>query len=327
MRLKTKNIVLIFVAALALCSAQRVCAQIDAQLTHYWKAPAYYNAGAIGNVDFIHITAGSRLQWLGVEHAPMTVLGMADMPFKFLERRWGGGIVLQQETMGLYRSLNVGAQLAWKKKLFKGELSVGLQVGFLNQTFKGTDIFIPEGDDAHTSADDAIPNTDVTGNAFDISAGIYYTHKWFWLGISSTHLLEPTVTLKANETSEDEYEFKNGRMYYFMAGSNIPVKNSLFEIQPSVFVKTDFQFYQAEATLRMRYNKFITAGVGYRWNDAVMAMIGAEFKNFYIGYAFDYPISKMSKATMGSHEIFLGYNVKLDMKERNRNKQKGVRIM
>lgn len=301
--------------------------QVDAQLTHYWATPAYYNAAALGETDFIHITAGSRLQWLGVKRAPMSFFGMADMPFKFLNKRWGVGVVLQQETMGLYSTINAGAQLAWKKKLFKGMLSVGLRVGFLNETFKGTKIEIPEDDDAHTSADDAIPNTDVSGTALDLSAGVFYSHKWFWVGASVNHITEPKVTMKANQESEDEYEFEAGRMYYFMAGSNIPIKNTLFEIQPSVFVKSDFKFFQAEATLRMRYNKFITAGVGYRWNDAVMAMLGVEFKNFYIGYAYDYPLSKIVKATKGSHELLLQYNVKLDMKGRNKNKQKSIRIM
>ena len=40
-------------------------AQTDAQFTQYWAVPAYYNAGAVGNIDYIHITAGSRLQWVG----------------------------------------------------------------------------------------------------------------------------------------------------------------------------------------------------------------------------------------------------------------------
>jgi len=302
-------------------------AQIDAQFTQYWAVPAYYNPAAIGNVDFIHVTAGSRLQWIGIKHAPMTFMAMGDMPFKFLNRRWGVGLVAQQESMGLYRSLTVGAQLAWKKKMLGGMLSVGVQMGLLNQTFKGDSIFIPENDNYHTSADEAIPNQVVTGNAFDINAGVYFTHKWFWVGVSATHLNAPTVTLKAGENEENLYQFDAGRIYYFMAGSNIPIKNTLFEIQPSVFVKTDAKFFQFEATARLRYKKFLSAGVAYRHKDAVSAMIGAEFKNFFVGYAFDYPISAISKATHGSHELFLNYNVKLDMGERNRNKHKSIRIM
>ena len=308
-------------------TALTASAQVDAQLTQYWAAPAYYNAGAIGVADFIHITGGARMQWVGIKNAPTTFLAMADMPFKFLNKRWGVGVVLQQESIGLYRNLTAMAQFAWKKKLFKGMLSVGVQAGLYNQTFKGSEIFIPEGDDAHTATDDAIPQTDITGNAFDLCAGIYYTHKWFWVGVSGTHLLQPKVTLKSENTEEAEYEFEAGRSIYFMAGSNIPIKNTLFEIQPSVFFKTDLQFYQVEATARVRYNKFLSGGVGYRWKDAVMLMIGAEFKNFFIGYSYDYHTSAINKGSSGSHEVMVGYNVKLDMNEKNKNKQKSIRLM
>ena len=112
-----------------------------------------------------------------------------------------------------------------------------------------------------------------------------------------------------------------------MAGSNIPIKNTLFEVQPSMMVKTDFTFTQAEITGRVRYNKFLTFGVGYRLDDAVSALVSAEYKNFFLGYSYDYPISDISKASSGSHEIFAGYRLKLDHSEKNRNKHKSIRIM
>lgn len=112
-----------------------------------------------------------------------------------------------------------------------------------------------------------------------------------------------------------------------MAGSNIPIKNTLFEIQPSVMVKSDFTFTVAEATARVRYNKFLTAGLGYRYNDAVSLILGAEYKDFFIGYSYDYSISEISKASNGSHEIWAGYKLKLDLGEKNKHRHKNIRIM
>ena len=313
---------------MAMLLPMRSLAQIDAQLTQYWAVPAYYNPAATGNTDYIHISGGSRVQWLGVKHAPLSFLLLGDMPFKFLNKRWGVGVSLQHESIGLYRTLNAGAQGSYKLKLFGGTLSAGVQVGMINQTFNATNkIVIPENDDAHTSADDAIPQTDVTGTAIDLGAGVFYQHKKFWVGASVAHINTPSVTLKQSQESEEQYEFNVGRFYYFMAGGNIPIKNTLFEIQPSLFVKSDLQFVQAEVTARIRYNKFLSGGVAYRYNDAVSAMIGAEFKNFYVGYSYDYPISAINKATKGSHELFVSYNVKLNLGEKNKNKHKSIRIM
>ena len=252
---------------------------------------------------------------------------MADMPFKFLNKRWGAGVVLQHESIGLYRTMNAGVQGSYKRKMLGGTLSAGIQVGLVNQTFKGSEKELPENDDAHTSADDAIPEGDVTGSALDIGVGLFYQHKYFWAGASVAHVNTPSITLKESRESEDQYEYNVGRFYYFMAGGNIPIKNTLFEIQPSVLLRTDLQFVQAEATARIRYNKFLSGGVAYRYKDAVSVMLGAEFKNVFIGYAYDYPLTQLSNATKGSHEIFISYNVKLDLGEKNKNRHKSIRIM
>ena len=92
-------------------------------------------------------------------------------------------------------------------------------------------------------------------------------------------------------------------------------------------VKTDLNFWQAEATARLRYKKFLSGGIAYRHKDAVSLLIGAEFKNCYLGYSYDYALSAINKASSGSHELFFSYNLKLNMGERNKNKHKSIRIM
>lgn len=317
-------------AILSIIANFSLSAQVDAQLTQYFEVPNYYNPSAIGTTDFIKIRGDMRMQWVGIENAPQSIALAADMPLKFLNQKFGVGLVMQNETMGLYSNMVLGAQLGYKFKLLKGEFSAGVQVGLLNQQFKGTEVFIPDNDDYHESADDAIPTTDIGGNAFDLGVGVFYTHKLFWAGVSCTHLTSPTITLNAESGeggNEKNYEFKADRTLYFMAGSNIPLKNTLFEIIPSVLVKSDFSFITGEITGRVRYNKFLSAGIGYRYNDAIMAMIGAEYKNFYLGYSYDYHMSEIAKASSGSHEIMLGYKLKLDFSEKNKNKHKSIRIM
>ena len=227
----------------------------------------------------------------------------------------------------LYSNMTIGAQAAYKLKLFKGELSIGLQLGFIDESFKGSEVILPDGDDYHQGTDEGIPTTDVHGTSFDLGLGVWYTHRYFWAGLSATHLNEPTVTMSTDGTDGKEYEFKAGRVVYFMAGSNIPIKNTLFEIQPSFLVKSDFTFTTGEITARVRYNKFLTAGVGYRVNDAISLILGAEYKNFFLGYSYDYATSAISRASNGSHEIWGGYRLKLDLGEKNRHKHKSIRIM
>ena len=73
----------------ALLATMAANAQTDAQLTQYWAMPTYYSPGAVGNSDYIRITAASRLQWVGIPKAPKEFLGLADSPFKVFGKRIG----------------------------------------------------------------------------------------------------------------------------------------------------------------------------------------------------------------------------------------------
>lgn len=318
------------IAVVILAGISRANAQSDAQLTQYYIAPTYYNPAAVGQTDYLKLRGGARLQWVGIHGAPQSFLITADSPFNLLGKRVGAGVVLFQESIGLYRTMNLDAQVGYKFKKWGGEFTVGLTIGMYDQSFKGSEVFIPDDDDYHQGTDDGIPTQDLHGTAFDLGAGIWYNHKYFWAGISATHLTSPSIKLNTDAgdaSSNRDYEFNVGRTLYFMAGSNIPIKNTLFEVMPSVLVKSDFTFTTGELTARLRYNKFLQFGVGYRFDDAVMAMVGAEFKNFYIGYSFDYPLSALAGASYGSHEIFVGYQLKLNLGDKNRNRHKAIRIM
>ena len=328
-RFQTYSIHIIYLAialAVVACALQ-ARAQVDAQFTQYYQVPSYYNAGAIGTTDYLRIRAGSRLQWVGMPKAPRTFAAVAEMPVKIFSKRIGVGLIAQQESLGLYKNLIIGAQGAYKLKLFGGELSLGIQFGFIDESFKGSEVVLPDDDEFHQGTDEAIPTTDIHGTGFDMALGAFYTHKFFWAGFSATHLNSPSISMSTDGTEAKQYTFQAGRTLYFMAGSNIPIKNTLFEIQPSMLVKTDMTFTQWEAGARVRYNKFLTAGLAYRGNDAVSLTLAADYKNFFLGYSFDYPTSAISKATSGSHEIWAGYSLKLNMGEKNKNRHKSIRIM
>jgi len=143
-----------------------------------------------------------------------------------------------------------------------------------------------------------------------------------------THVSAPSFELKISRESEGKvWEYQVSRGYYFAGGGNIPINNTLFEIQPSVMLAAYKKAWTAQVATMLRYNRMLNVGVGYRWKDAVTAYIGVNLKDAYIGYAYDYPVSAISKVTMGSHEVFVTYNVKLNNREKNKNKQKSVRLM
>lgn len=328
---RPRNIVRYLAILIAIVAvAPNASAQTDPQLSQYWAIPTFYNAAATGNTEYLRIQGGTRLQWIGIKNAPKSFLGVADMPLPIGKKKIGLGVSAMQESLGLFSNLNLGVQASYKIKMLKGEFSIGVQAGFFNQKFEGTKVVMPDGDDYHEGADEGVPTQDLTGNAFDLGAGVFYTHKYFWAGLSGMHLLNNQVTMSmegTESTDTQEYTTTLGRMVYFMAGGNIPLKNTLIEMQPSMLVKTDFNMFTAELDLRATYNNFITAGVGYRWQDALTVMVGATYKNFFLGYAYDYPLNNIAKASSGSHEIMAGYRLKLNFGGKNKNKHRSIRIM
>ena len=247
---RVKYLIIILLCILPLCAS----AQTEANISQYYAAPTLINPAATGQTDFVRIRGGARLQWLGIENAPKTFMGAADMPFKVGNSRVGVGAVVAQESIGLYSSMDLGVQASYKLKKWGGVWSIGLQIGFRDQSFKGSEVYLPDGDDYHQGTDDAIPTSDIHGTAFDGALGLWYEHPKFYAGLSCTHLMSPTITMNAesssggSETSSDrKYVFQARRTLYFTSGCNIPIKNTLFEIMPSILVKSDFTFTSGDS--------------------------------------------------------------------------------
>ena len=323
---------------------QTLKAQFDTQLSNYWAAISYFNPAYAGQTGNLEATLIGRMQWLGIENAPRTTILTAQMPFQFLGKVHGVGASMYNDRIGLFSVTEYSAQYAWKKKMFKGTFSAGIQAGYINQSFDGTKVDIPE-DDYHSQTDEAIPNTLVSGSSIDASLGVFFSKEKWFAGLSVNHLLAPTLSLS------DNYRFEIPRTYYFTAGYNIQLNNPLLELRPTLLVKTMemsslslsedsllekvavssakamLQNTQVDVSMRMVYNKQFWGGVSWRKGDAVMLMLGGKFKMIEAGYTYDYPISRIVKASTGSHEVFIRYSMEINLNKGVKNKHKSVRIL
>ena len=312
--------ILVLISILICTCATVARAQYDAQLSQYFRAMSYYNPAIAGSTEDLNLLAMSRLQWIGIDGAPRSFFINAEMPVKFVGANHGIGVVVFNESIGLFNNLHLAAQYAFKLKLFGGTLSVGAQFGLVNQAFKGSEVEIGNSQ-YHQEVDGSIPLEDVEGKGFDLNAGIYYKHKKFYAGVGVMHVMEPEISL-----SENAYTFI-GRSYNFTAGYNIQTKNPLFELQPSVFLKTDLLSFQADVTARIEYNNRFNGGVSWRVNESVVVLLGATFGRFNVGYAYDFPTTPILRGSSGSHEVMISYRLKLNKLKTGNNKHKSVRIL
>lgn len=326
---RMKRIVLLLVLIIGcICMVQ---AQSDAQFSQYNMALGYYNPASAGRSGDLDVIALYRMQWLGWEVSPKILFINANMPFKFMKKEHGIGVVVTSDNASSqYKYLTAGLQYAFLKKIGKGTLRVGTQLGMMSISTGSDNMITPsdstgDGTSGGNGGDEAIPTSKTESKVFDMNLGVYYaTDKWY-VGAAVMHLLEP-------EIDDENLLTYVSRGYNFIGGYNIRFENSLFELQPSVFVQTNFNITKADLTAKAVYAKKYSAGLSWRLSDSqagndVVLLLGAVFGKIEGGYAYDIPVSKFGKGSMGSHELFLKYRLQLNKPKTGKSKHKSVRIL
>ena len=297
-------------------------AQFDAQFSQYWAIENYYNPAKAGTEqNKANLTALYRLQWMGMPGSPKTTFVTGEAGVDLFGRTHGFGGSFFNEKIGLFSVSTFSAQYAYKLKFFNGILSLGLEAGVFDLSFDGSSLYSPTGGGFHSSSDNGIPEMEVEGSKLNVNFGIRYSTENYYVGASSTKLTEPIFDF--NEL----FSTYIGRVYYLTAGGNIPLSNPLYQFQPSFLVKSDFLATQIDVTTRVLYNEFLWAGLSYRWKEALIFSIGANFQNIKAGYSYDYSMSDIVKATSGSHEISLSYTMDLNFSKNNKHRYKSIRVL
>lgn len=292
-------------------------AQYDPSFSHYFDLEPSFNPAAVGKQSKLNVTAAYALDMAGFEHNPRTFQVAADMPFFLLNHRHGVGLSLLNDQIGLFTHQRLALQYALQNKLLGGTLSVGVQGGMLSEKFDGSKVDLGE------SGDPAFSTSDVNGSGMDLSLGLYYQHKAWYVGLSAQHLTSPTINL--GETNE----LKIDATYYLTGGYNIRLRNPFLSIKPSLLVRTDTKVYRADISGRLVYKtdeKLMYAGLGYSPSTSVTFMVGGSFHGFVLGYSYEVYTSAISAAN-GSHELFLGYQHDINLIKKGKNKHKSVRIL
>lgn len=303
---------------IALWTVSVMCAkaQWDVQFSDYTALKSYYNPGVSGTEGRLNVNAAYSMQFLGYDNAPATMYIGGDLPIYFLSPRHGGGVSLMSDKIGMFSTMQIALSYAYNIKIGrKGRLAIGVQGAFLRESIDPSDVELDDDNDP------AFPSTEVNGQHVDLAAGLYYYHPKWWAGISSMHLMAPTLVMS------EKYEVSIPRSYYFMAGGNIRIKNTFITLQPSCMVMTDLDSWREDIQCKVAYeyeSKKLYFGAGYSYNTSTTFMVGGVFHGISLGYSYQMYTTGVGMIN-GSHEIVLGYQTDLDLFKKGRNLHKSVR--
>ena len=294
-----------------------VHAQQDPSFSHYWVMEPSFNPASVGKEDKLNVVVAYAMQFAGFEHNPKTMYAAADMPFYALSAYHGVGLQLLNDDIGLFSHKRLGLQYAYRRNLMGGMLSAGLQATVMSEGFDGSKVELIDTDDP------AFSTADIKGTGFDLSAGLYYLHRNWYVGVSALHLNAPTVEL--GETNE----IAISAAYYLIGGYNIRLRNPFLTIHTSALGRYDGVAWRADVTGRLKYThekKVMYAGVGYSPTNSVTILIGGDFHGIHLGYSYEVYTSAINIGN-GSHELFVGYQTDLNLFKKGRNLHKSVRIL
>lgn len=292
-------------------------AQYDPYFSHYFDMQPSFNPAAAGKEAKLNITGTYAMSMAGFENSPQTMVFSGDMPFIALKNVHGVGLQLMSDKLGLFSHQRISLQYALRKKLGNGWLSVGVQPGIITEKFNGSSV------DLIDETDPVFSKSDIDGNTFDLAAGIYYAGKNWYAGISAQHLTSPTVLL--GETNE----LKIDGTYYLTGGMDFQLRNPLMKVATSAVVRTDGVAYRGDITGRLIYNyqgRMFYAGATYSPTNSVTALVGGQFQGVIIAYSFEIYTNGISFRN-GSHEIFLGYQMDVNLSKKGKNRHQTTRTL
>lgn len=278
-------------------------AQQDPQFSQNMYNHMTVNPAFAGQQNRWVISGIYRNQWQQMKDAPETYAFNVDAPLRLGRSEGGMGLNVMSDKLGMQTYLHLMLNYSYKRTLSLGVWSVGIKFGIVNSKIEG-EYYVPEGDGFTPPTDDPALNAskaDLSKILFDAGLGAFLTGKRFYAGMAVSHLTKPKMTIGLT-----------GRFFfvphlYVTGGYTFPVSPTV-DIQPSVFVKTDFVSAQYSLNASAIVRKMYWGGISYRYQEALSFMGGLELKNgILVGYSYDWTPGGVGKYIGGSHEVTLSY--------------------
>ena len=296
----------------------------DPHFSQYFSSPLTLNPAMTGFFDGdSRFSTNFRQQWWDVG-APFTT-NTFSYDARLLQTKVKKNDIFAAGIMGLYdqsqagsfKSLNLSASVAYHKAL-DGEGDNKLGIGF-QFTYASRSIDVNNLDFATqfngSGFDTRLPSYETFGSQrssyVDINTGLLYTYQTektaFYLGTSVYHVTTPNTSFLKNES------FKLPMRLSVHAGARLTVN----ENEDELFFSGHYM-QQAQATEKMigvaygynlKNSTKLYGGTWYRFDEALIPYMGADFGSFQMGFSYDVINSSLNsfKPKNGSFELSLNF--------------------
>jgi type IX secretion system PorP/SprF family membrane protein len=317
----------LLVLSVALFTSYGVSAQ-DLHFSQWFNSPLTTNpanTGFIPNSDY-RIGANYRNQWadiLSVPYKTMSIWGDAQIFRDRLDNAWVGvgGVILRDVAgSGNLTSTKIYGSLAYHQMLgYSSLVTAGFNVGWANKRVDPTRLKFPENFNKglgffETGVPAGLNFSSYNTSYLDVQAGMNYAYfptenLYVNAGVSVHHLNRPKESFFDNTTG---YDNRLAERYIGFANASIKL-NDMVIINPMAYYTTQAGASELVGGMNANYNLSgdgevqVSGGLYYRAGDAVIPMIGFQWKIFKMTFTYDVTTSSLKNYNnaRGAYEFSL----------------------
>src|SRR6478609_7407671 len=321
-----------FMIWIGLFAGTAVTAQQRPYYTQYIMNNYIINPAVAGIENYWDVKASHRLQWVGLQDAPVTTYLTIHGPLKKNdyeresatsfhasgqnprgEAYWqdytapephaGVGFTMLNDRTGPLNRFAMYGTYAYHVGISNTtSLSGGISVGITNMSLDASKLNF-----GNTTVDPAVSGSGVINQIKpDISAGLWLYSKNYFLGIAAQQIIPQQVTFSDNTVS-----LQQGKLLphiFVSAGYRMQLSED-FSLLPSALIRYVTPLPVGfDINAKLQYQDLLWVGGSYRYQDGFAAMLGLNVnRNINIGYSYDVQTSNLNTVSRGTHEILIGF--------------------
>ena len=288
-------------------------AQKEPQYTQYMYNIGSFNPAYVGTTESLEILAAYRAQWISLPGAPRTIRLGSNIPLA--NEHLGMGFNVISDQLGPVQQTFFSAAFSYQFDISENaKMSFGIDAGgsLLNVDFSKGSFENP--------GEPILGVNNINEFYPTIGAGffIYGQDTWYFGGSIPNFLTDNSFNDEVASIVEDRIQFNVIGGYVFDLSETLKFK-------PAFLMN-----YIGGAPINMNLsanfliNSKFTAGVSYRFNNAVSGLAGFQVSSStFLGYSYDFNTNALGQFNSGSHELIMKFNLGGNLDRTNSKKSKG----
>jgi type IX secretion system PorP/SprF family membrane protein len=300
--------------------------------TQYIMNNYIINPAVAGIENYWDVKASHRVQWVGLQDAPVTTYITAHGRLKkdpyqsstatgfrakglnprgeaywrdytAAEPHHGVGFTMLNDKTGPLNRFAAYGTYSYHLGLSPTtNLSAGISAGFTNLSLDASKLNF-----GNTTVDPAVASSGVINRLKpDISAGLWLYSKNYFVGLAAQQIIPQNVSF-----SDNTVILTKGKLVphlFLSAGYRLSLSDD-FNLLPSMLIRYISPLPLGfDINAKLQYQDFLWAGTSYRYKDGFAAMVGLNLSNtLNIGYSYDIQTSRINTISRGTHEILIGF--------------------